>query len=125
MYLTSAAFCWRELLTSNADAAGKFYTDLFNWGTKSSQNSPIPYTEFQVEGVSQGGMMQITEDMGEIPPHWGLYVQVDDCDAAARKAESLGATLIVPPTDIPGVGKFSTMTDPTGAAISIITLVAG
>jgi predicted enzyme related to lactoylglutathione lyase len=122
--LRHGAFCWRELMTKNPDVAGKFYTDLFNWGTKGSDGSPIPYTEFQMGGKSIAGMMQLTEEWGDIPSHWGLYVHVDDCDAAAAKAESLGAKIVVPPKEIPEVGKFSVLIDPTGAGISIIKLKA-
>jgi predicted enzyme related to lactoylglutathione lyase len=55
------------------------------------------------------------------PPHWGVYITVDDVDATAAKAQQLGATTIVPPTDIPNVGRFCTFQDPQGAVISAIT----
>ena len=55
------------------------------------------------------------------PPHWGIYVTVDDVDATAKLAEQMGAKTIVPPTDIPNVGRFCTFQDPQGALISVIT----
>jgi predicted enzyme related to lactoylglutathione lyase len=68
-------------------------------------------------------MMAITPEMGEgIPPHWGIYLAVEDCDATVKKAESLGGKILVPPSDIPEVGRFSTLTDVQGAAFSIIKL---
>jgi predicted enzyme related to lactoylglutathione lyase len=54
-----------------------------------------------------------------VPPHWMLYVKVDNADASAGKAAKLGAKQIVPPSDIPNVGRFAVLQDPTGAAISI------
>jgi uncharacterized protein len=39
----------------------------------------------------------------------------------ARHAEALGAKTLVPPTDIPNVGRFCTFQDPQGAVISAIT----
>ena len=63
----------------------------------------------------------ITAEMGNAPPHWMSYVSVSDVDASATKVTELGGTIIVPPTDIPDVGRFSVLTDPTGSAISIIT----
>lgn len=54
------------------------------------------------------------------PPHWMAYVAVDDVDATAKKAEKLGASLIVEPQDIPNVGRFAILQDPQGATIAII-----
>ena len=59
----------------------------------------------------------------DAPPHWGTYVTVEDVDATARKAEALGAKTLVPPTDIPKVGRFCMLQDPQGAVIAAITYV--
>jgi predicted enzyme related to lactoylglutathione lyase len=55
------------------------------------------------------------------PPNWGCYVTVSDVDATAAKAEELGGKILMPPTDIPNVGRFSVLQDPKGAVISEIT----
>jgi predicted enzyme related to lactoylglutathione lyase len=55
------------------------------------------------------------------PPNWGCYVTVSDVDATAAKAEELGGKILMPPTDIPNVGRFSVLQDPQGAVISEIT----
>jgi hypothetical protein len=47
---------------------------------------------------------------------------VDDVDDRAAKVKELGGTVCVPPTDIPNVGRFCVINDPTGAAVSLITL---
>jgi predicted enzyme related to lactoylglutathione lyase len=52
---------------------------------------------------------------------WGVYVTVDDVDATAAKAEELGGKILVPPTDIPNVGRFCVLQDPQGSVISAIT----
>ena len=38
----------------------------------------------------------------------------------AAKATKLGGTVIVPPTDVPGVGRFAVVLDTQGAAIGIL-----
>jgi predicted enzyme related to lactoylglutathione lyase len=38
------------------------------------------------------------------------------------KAASLGAEIIAPPTDTPGVGRGATLRDPQGSIISLIQL---
>jgi len=50
------------------------------------------------------------------------YVMVGDCAATAGKVGSLGGQVIVPATDIPGVGQFSVFADPTGAVLAVIRL---
>jgi len=67
-------------------------------------------------------MMQIQPDMGAMPPNWGVYFAVDDCDAMVQKATSLGTRTYMPPTDIPNVGRFAVLADPQGAAFNIIKL---
>jgi predicted enzyme related to lactoylglutathione lyase len=42
-------------------------------------------------------------------------------DATARKAEELGGKVLMPPTDIPNVGRFSVLADPQGVMFSVIT----
>ena len=58
----------------------------------------------------------------EVPSFWIPYFAVDDCDATARKAQSLGGSVHVPCMDIEHVGRFSVLVDPTGAAFSVIKL---
>jgi hypothetical protein len=55
------------------------------------------------------------------PPMWLPYVAVDDCDQAVERAQQLGARAVpMPPTDIPGVGRFAVLLDPFGAALAVI-----
>jgi predicted enzyme related to lactoylglutathione lyase len=114
--------CWNELATSNTEEANKSYTALFQWQTEVRDMGPMPYTMFQIGEMPAGGMMQMTEEWGQVPPHWLVYFAVDDCDARAVKATSLGGTVRIPPTDIPGVGRFAVIQDPQGAVFSIIQL---
>ncbi|MCI0628529.1 MAG: VOC family protein [Acidobacteria bacterium] len=114
--------CWAELATTDSDVAGQFYTRLFDWGTKTSEDYGMKYTEFIAGGKPTGGMMQMTAEWGSIPPHWMVYFAAEDCDASASKAQSLGGQIKVPATDIPKVGRFAVLQDPQGAVFSIIKL---
>jgi predicted enzyme related to lactoylglutathione lyase len=55
-----------------------------------------------------------------VPPHWLPYVAVDDADATIARARQLRATVPLGPEDIPGVGRFGALEDPTGAVLAII-----
>jgi predicted enzyme related to lactoylglutathione lyase len=81
------------------------------------------YTIVKMGEADIGGIMSIPEMSKGMPPSWGAYVTVDDVDATAAKAEKLGGKIIVAPTDIPTVGRFTVIQDPQGAVISAITYV--
>jgi len=59
----------------------------------------------------------------DLPDHWMIYFGVADCDASCEQVRSLGGSVSVPPTDVPGVGRFAVVADPTGAFFSVIALV--
>jgi predicted enzyme related to lactoylglutathione lyase len=112
---------WHELMTSDSKAAQDFYTKVIGWKT---QAFGPDYTIFQADsdrGV--GGVMAITPEAKEMgaPPSWTTYVEVPDCDASVAQATKLGATTLVPPQDIPTVGRFAVLQDPQGAVFAIIT----
>ena len=115
---------WPELSTPDPVGAAAFYGSLFGWTTKPETGvAEAFYTEWVNGGVNMGGMLPMRGDEWRgIPPHWLVYVTVADCDERAAKAVELGATLRVPPHDIPNTGRFSMIVDPQGAAISIIKM---
>lgn len=119
----TGAFCWNELGTTDLEAAKKFYTELLGWQLKQSEAAPgMIYNEIIVAGQEVGGMFQMEAEFGDTPSHWTPYVAVDDVDAKAQQVVELGGKVCVPPTDIPNVGRFCMINDPTGATISLIKL---
>jgi uncharacterized protein len=114
-------FNWCELMTTDVDAAKKFYTKLFGWDTEDLAMPGMTYTIVKVGGQGIGGIMQIPKNAQGMPPMWGAYVTVDDVDQTAQAAQKLGGKLHLPPTDIPDVGRFCVILDPQGAVINAIT----
>jgi predicted enzyme related to lactoylglutathione lyase len=80
------------------------------------------YTGFLVDERSNAGMMKIREEWGDMPSNWSVYFAVEDCDASAKKVKSLGGTVLMPPSDIPRVGRFAAVQDPQGAYLTVIQL---
>lgn len=122
---TNAAV-WFELATSDPVAAAEFYGQVFGWRAKTDTSSDNPYTEFQPADPNEqrgiGGMLQIREEWGQVPPYWMVYFAVDDCVQKTEQAGSLGATILKAPASIPNVGTFSVLQDPQGAVFAIIDL---
>lgn len=116
----TGTFCWAELATKDKHKAGAFYGALFGWKAVPFEESAMPYTMFQIGETHAAGLLEMTEEWGDIPPHWMIYFSVADCDVGADRATELGGEVKVPPTDIPMVGRFSVIQDPQGAVFSII-----
>ena len=119
--MKNGAFSWFELMTKDPAAAKDFYTKLFGWDTEEMPMGDTTYTIVKVGEEGVGGIMATPPDAQGVPPHWGIFVTVDDVDATAKLAQELGATIVVPLTDAPDVGKFCAIQDPQGAVISFIT----
>ena len=112
------AFCWSELLTTDPDGAGPFYAEIFGWDTSAvDMGESGTYTLFKRGGKGACGMMKMPPG-AEAPPHWLHYVHVESVNETAGRIKELGGGLFVPPTDIPGIGRFCVASDPTGGVFA-------
>ena len=111
------AMTWHGLLTTNSGDAIEFHTSLLGL-ERGETMAPMDYTLLRSEGAEVLGVMQITPDMGEVPPNWSIYFAFHDVDTAVAQVLSLGGSAIVPPADIPEIGRFAVLTDPQGAVFS-------
>jgi predicted enzyme related to lactoylglutathione lyase len=110
---------WNELYTRSAPEARAFYTALLGWTIEDQEvGGPQPYAMISVGDRPNGGVMPITPEMGDVPPHWMVYFAVDDVDQMAGRVAELGGSVVVPPTDI-GVGRFAVACDDQGAAFTV------
>ncbi len=104
-----------ELHTQDPEKAKKFYGELFDWAYEGYPE--MNYTIIKVGEGTGGGIMK--SPMPDATPQWVPYVLVNDIKASTEKAKSLGATVLVEVTEIPAMGWFSTLLDPTGAAFAL------
>jgi predicted enzyme related to lactoylglutathione lyase len=110
------SFCWLQLQSTNVEEIKKFYTSLFDWKLTESFDKSPPYTHIDTGEGPGGGIMSGCKDT---PSHWMPYVQVEDIDRYTKKAEELGAKIIMPSTKINSGGSFSVIQDPSGAYIGL------
>ena len=119
---TPGSFCWFELATTDQDAAKQFYGSLFRWDAQDSPMGPDSfYTMFSLAGRHTGAAYSLNKEMLDrgIPPHWMVYIAVDNADDTARRAKELGAKVIAEPFDVFTFGRMAVLQDPTGAHFSI------
>lgn len=112
-------FGWYELLTTDTDAAGKFYSGVVGWTTKDMPGPTGPYIVYQIDGVGMAGMMTIPEDAQDMPPNWTGYITVDDVDASLEKIVAAGGKLHKGPMDVPGILRFAVVSSPGGEVFII------
>ncbi|MGI8961500.1 MAG: VOC family protein [Bryobacteraceae bacterium] len=116
---TPGAFCWFELATTDQAAAKRFYTSLFGWSFNDFPIGPNEqYTMFQLSGLDAGAAYTLKPEQ-QSPPHWMVYVAVENADEAAGRAAELGGNLLAPAFDVMDVGRMAVIADPAGAVFSI------
>ena len=117
------SFIWYELTTSDPAAAIEFYRAVVGWTARDSGMPDVSYTLFGADGADVAGAMSIPEDAkaAGLPPNWTGYVAVDDVDRRTEEVARAGGRVHVQPQDIPGVGRFSIVSDPQGAMLALMT----
>jgi predicted enzyme related to lactoylglutathione lyase len=114
-------FFWYDVMTSDVEAAKKFYADVVGW---EMQESATPgYTLLAVDGKGVAGLMAIPPDaaaMG-VPPCWMGYIKVADVDDTVARIVAEGGKLHKGPIDIPDIIRFAVVADPQGAGFMIAT----
>ena len=120
------AIGWVELAARDSRQAAHYYAQLFGWKVR-EKSHPVAghYQMFSVDGYDWGGMLPMTSEWGETPPHWHLYFRVADCDATAERLKGLGGKVVAGPFDGPDVGRIAVVTDPQGATFYLITFRSG
>lgn len=117
-------FIWYELMTDNADAAGRFYSAVVpGWNFGERVPVDIDYRMIlRGDGGNAGGVMQLDQAMRDhgARPVWMGYVGADDVDATVERAQGLGGTVLMPPWDVPGVGRLAMIADPHGNALYLM-----
>jgi len=118
-------FYWNELMSRDAEKAKKFYTGTLGW---SFEAMPMPeggtYWVAKMGETPVGGLFPpVGPQFDSVPESWMSYLAVDDVDARVKKAQGLGATLMKPIFEVPGVGRIAILTEPGGAAIGWMTPV--
>lgn len=116
---TAGHFSWNELPSKDPEASVAFYTKIGGFSTsKMDGGGAGTYHLLESDGQPRAGIM--AQQMPGAAHTWLPYVQVTGIDQTADKAKRLGATIVVPPTPIPNVGRFAIFVDAQGAATGIL-----
>jgi predicted enzyme related to lactoylglutathione lyase len=116
----AGTFSWADLSTTDLDAAVNLYKDLFGW---QAEVEDVPgggvYAMFRKNGKDVAAAAPQRDEEKGMPPHWNVYVTVDDAEQSAKQAESLGGTILAPAFDVEDYGRMAVIADPTGAVFCV------
>lgn len=114
-------FIWHELVTSDQQSSGTFFGQLLGWTLKEVDAGQFGvYTLFQKNGQDLAGMMSPTPNSPGKGSYWHFYIAVEDIEDCAKRAPMLGGRVVVPPHDVPDVGRVCAVMDPTGAVAHLM-----
>ena len=111
---------WNELQSRDPETAGTFYGGLFGWEMEPIEESgKLAYVTIENADSMNGGIIPMTEQHGDTPPHWLPYFTVLSCDEAVVRVRELGSEALVGPLDIGTGSLISVVQDPQGAAFAL------
>ena len=109
-------FPWHEVYTADVQATVAFYSQALGWESETMDMPMGPYTMLKANGTSVCGVFD-SAHADNAPPHWAVYIAVDNLDARLAKCQELGASVVVPAMDIETVGRMAMIQDPQGAMV--------
>lgn len=118
----AGSFCWVELATTDQKSAKTFYTSLFGWAVEDNPMGPDDfYSMFKLSGRDTGAAYSMRKEQRAqgVPPHWMVYIAVENADKSVAKAAQAGGTVLSPAFDVMDAGRMGVIQDPTGAIFSL------
>ena len=112
---------WHELMTTDAPAALKFYSEVFHWEPSEAMDMGEmgKYYMFNRPHGMIGGIMNKPPQMADVPPNWQIYFRVPDINAAIERIKANGGQILNGPMEVPGGDMIVNAMDPQGAAFSL------
>ncbi|MEV4611299.1 VOC family protein [Kitasatospora sp. NPDC049258] len=107
---------WVELTTRAVHQSKEFYPRVFGWSVTVGEM----YTQWGIAGRDFGGMADMADQFpDDTPPYWMPYFAVADVDRTAERAAALGASVLLPPTEVPDGPRLAVLKDQQGAVFGI------
>jgi predicted enzyme related to lactoylglutathione lyase len=109
-----------EFPADDVERAKRFYAAVAGWEF-SEMEGMSGYWLFRTGPEAGGGIGRRGESVGQVVR---VYIDVDDLEAAVAAATANGGSVVTPPSDIPGQGRFAAVRDPEGNEIGLYAAAA-
>jgi uncharacterized protein len=104
-----------EIPADDIERAKRFYTAVAGWEFSTMEGFP-DYWLFRTSESAGGGLGKRGDSVGTV---FRAYINVDSLEDAVAAAEAHGGSVVTPPTDVPGQGRFAAVHDPEGNEIGL------
>lgn len=106
-----------DVTVPDTSKAAAFYGRLFGWNADMSDDPEAGgFGMFMLRGKSVGGLSPLPDP--QVPPHWKVYVTVEDVDKTSELVPSNGGTVMVPPMDVMDAGRMAIYQDCCGSMVA-------
>lgn len=109
---------WMDLMTTDREAAMRFYGALFGWQFEVGPAEAGHYTTCLVGGDPVAGIGERAED-AQYPVAWTTYLAVDDLDKTCASITEHSGQVLMEPMDVMEEGRMAIAADPTGAVFGM------
>jgi len=92
---------------------------MFGWQLMKDEKDPSGYIHIKNGENFIGGIPPAQHRNPNAPPHWLVYFQVADAEAATAKVGQLGGKVLMPARKMENVGTWAIVADPQGAVFSL------
>jgi predicted enzyme related to lactoylglutathione lyase len=110
---------WNDLRTDDVAGAAAFYEAVFGLTADSQDGDDAPYISLKAGHDAVAGISARADE--NAPNAWQVYFEVDNTETVTAHARSLGATVILEPTETP-IGPMAILADPQGAIFNVIAV---
>ena len=105
-----------QILSKAPDDTARFYSGLFGWTV--NDDNPLGYRQINT-GSDKGIQGGIWPAPPQAPTFVQLFVAVNDVGQSVKKAEGLGAKVIIPATTLPEGDEMAVLLDPQGMSFAV------
>jgi len=110
-----------EQSAADPKSSGEFYKEVAGLTAALGPYFMPTATEQSLGGQGGAGAEERSGESEGPEPSWMAYIGVQDVDAAAERARHIGGHVLLPPTEVPGLGRAAVLRDPQGLAFGIFT----
>jgi predicted enzyme related to lactoylglutathione lyase len=119
-------FVWIDLVTTDVEAARRFYGGLFGWTFADLGAGPTAYTLAYQGGYPVAGMVERQPALNQQrQARWLAFISVADVVGATQLVTAKGGKALIPPRPVEGRGEMAVLADPDGAPFGLINSSSG
>ena len=104
-----------EIASSDPEKARRFLEEMFDWDFEKLNGPSGELISFQTPGGARGSIRKIRPKETPLSVN---YVLVEDLDAMIAKVKQMKGEIVLPRTDVPGMGSFFWFKLPGGPVLA-------